>query len=223
MVECGCLREPLSPEACAALADIPVAAMARLGRYVELLHRWQMAMNLVSARSLADPWRRHILDSAQLLPLLPSRTRVLVDLGSGSGFPGLVLAMLGVPEVHLIESDGRKCVFLAEAARAGGLEPGRNPIIHRARIEALEGWPADAITARACAPLDRLLDYAAKFVTPATECLFLKGENVGSELTEAEKQWKMRIERHASRSDPSGIVLRLRHIERATSRTNRIP
>lgn len=209
------LLEALSAEAFAAAANVPTTAQANLRHYAQLLRQWQRSINLVATRSLNDLWRRHMLDSAQLLPLLPKNAKCLADLGSGAGFPGLVLAMLGVPEVHLIEADTRKCVFLTEAARACGLEPGRNPIIHQARIEDLDGWPADVVTARGCARLDMLLNYASRFVSPTTACLFLKGKNIDSELTEAMKNWRMTVERIASRSDPSGSILRLGQIARA--------
>jgi 16S rRNA (guanine527-N7)-methyltransferase len=175
-----------------------------------VLVEWQRAINLVSRRSLADLWRRHMLDSAQLLALAPG-ARCWVDLGSGAGFPGLVLAILGAPEVHLIESDGRKCAFLREAARRAGA-----PVtVHEGRIEAIAPWPADVVVARACAPLPRLLGYALPFVAPQTHCLFLKGQDVEKELTQATIYWKMDVERQKSVSDPAGIILRLKKLSHA--------
>ena len=147
-----------------------------------------------------------MLDSAQLLPLLPQGTTSLIDLGSGAGFPGLVLAILGIPEVHLIESDQRKCVFLAEAARAAGAKP----IIHNKRIEQLEGLSAGVVTARACAPLDQLLTYAQRFLWQDGKALFLKGAAVEEELAAACKNWQMEVERFPSTSDPTGCILRTR-------------
>jgi 16S rRNA (guanine527-N7)-methyltransferase len=176
-----------------------------------LLVKWQARINLVSATTLDDLWRRHMLDSAQLLPLLPAGTTSLVDLGSGAGFPGLVLAILGVPEVHLIESDRRKCVFLGEAARAGGV----SPIIHNSRIESIEGVTAGLVTARACAPLDRLLTYAQKFLWHDGKALFLKGAAVEEELAGARKNWQMEVERFPSASDPTGCILRIGQVRRA--------
>jgi 16S rRNA (guanine527-N7)-methyltransferase len=208
------LPSPLTPEGFAAATGVSRETLAALTRYADLLVKWQAKINLVSADSLNDLWSRHMLDSAQLYPLLPAGSRVLVDLGSGAGFPGLVLAILGVPEVHLIESDARKCAFLIEAARLAGLAPGQNPIIHRARIEAVSGFAADVVTARACAPLDRLIPYAARFLGSPSVCLFPKGAQVEDELTAAEN-WRMTVERFPSITDSSGTILHIGHIARA--------
>lgn len=205
----------LAPEAFAADFSVSRETLDRLRRYADILAKWQKAINLVSAESLKDLWRRHMLDSAQLRVLLPLELRCLADMGSGAGFPGLVLAILGIPEVHLIESDARKCAFLTEAARAVGLEPGRNPIIHRARLEEVAGLRVDAVTARACAPLAQLLIYAESLAHPDSIYLFPKGARVQEELTEAEKTWRMSVERIPSLSDPSGTILRMKQVARA--------
>jgi 16S rRNA (guanine527-N7)-methyltransferase len=206
---------PLTPEDFAAVCDVSRETLERLRRYADLLVKWQKSINLVAPESLNDLWRRHMLDSAQLQGFVPPHLQNLVDMGSGAGFPGLVLAILGVPNVHLIESDTRKCVFLAEAARAAGLEVGRNPVIHRARLEEVRDLKADVVTARACAPLGRLLAYAEPFHTADTLYLFLKGGRVDEELTAAEKTWRMNVERFPSLSDPSGTILRIRQVARA--------
>jgi 16S rRNA (guanine527-N7)-methyltransferase len=156
-----------------------------------------------------------MLDSAQLRAFLPTEARNLIDMGSGAGFPGLVRAILGAPDVHLIESDARKCVFLAEAARAAGLTVGQNPTIHRARLEEITALRANVVTARACAPLVQLLAYAEPFLEADSICLFLKGGRVDEELTEAEKTWRMTVERFPSLSDPTGTILRIRQVARA--------
>ncbi len=201
---------PLTAEAFARATDVSRETLARLEAYAERLRAWQGAVNLVGAATLADVWRRHFLDSAQLLPLLPPGTRTLVDLGSGAGFPGLVLAILGVPDVHLIESNRRKAAFLNEVARVTGTDV----TVHAARIEDLPAFPADAVTARACAPLPRLLSYAARFLDSGGVALLLKGREVERELTDAAKTWKMRVERLSSRAGPGGVVLKLRDIRR---------
>ena len=107
----GC-DAPLTAEDFRRLTGVSRETLARLERHAALLTKWQKRINLVGRESLRDLWRRHMLDSAQLVPLLPERTRSVADIGSGAGFPGLVLAIMGVPEVHLIEADARKCAFL---------------------------------------------------------------------------------------------------------------
>jgi 16S rRNA (guanine527-N7)-methyltransferase len=206
--------DPAAPLGAAGFAEglaVSCETLARLAAYVDLLERWSERINLVGRATLADPWRRHILDSAQLLPLVPRGTRRLLDLGSGAGFPGLVLAILGVPGVELVEADARKCAFLREAARVAAA-----PVtIHPRRIEAMPARAADVVTARALAPLDRLLALAEPFLGPRTVCLFLKGARAGEELAAARKAWTTTATLHASLSDPRGSVVRLCGIARA--------
>lgn len=192
-------------------AGVSRETLERLAVYEALLRKWQKTINLVGPKTLDEAWGRHFLDSAQLFPLLPESAKVLVDLGSGAGFPGLVLAILGVPEVHLIESDVRKCAFLREAARATGAAV----TVHTKRIEAVQGLQADVVTARALAPLADLLTWAAPFLGQTGVALFLKGQNVEDELTDTTKYWKMRVERFDSLTDSSGSILRLSGIVRA--------
>jgi 16S rRNA (guanine527-N7)-methyltransferase len=191
---------------------IPVSreTLARLEAYAELLTRWSARINLVGRDTIADVWRRHILDSAQLRAFVPERVRGMIDLGSGAGFPGLVLAILGVPGVELVEADSRKCAFLREAVRITETDATIRPC----RIEAVPRHPVDIVTARACAPLGRLLGLAEPFLAPDSECLFLKGERVQEELTLARKHWTMTESAHQSRSDPRGVVLRLQQVAR---------
>src|SRR5215469_9005705 len=134
---------PLTPERVGEQLNVSRETLARLETYVRLLTAWNRRINLVGPRTLRDVWRRHILDSGQLFALMPPKTRILVDFGSGAGLPGLILAILGVPEVHLIESDGRKCAFLREAARVT-----ETPLnVHQRRIADVPGFRADVITA----------------------------------------------------------------------------
>ena len=206
---------PLGPEGFRAEANVSRETLARFEAYAALLRKWSAAINLVGRDSLTDLWRRHMLDAAQLLPLLPDapagRPRVVLDIGSGAGFPGLVLAILGAGEVHLVESDTKKAAFLREAARATEAEVA----IHNKRIEDLAPFPVDVVTARACAPLPRLLDYAAPFlrVSENAAALFPKGRTVNAELTDSIQKWHMQHEIFPSRSDPSGAILRLTQIE----------
>ena len=184
--------------------------MARLEAYADLLVHWSAHINLVGATTLGDLWRRHLLDSAQLFAHVPPATQSLVDLGSGAGFPGLVLAILGVRGVELIEADARKCAFLREAARITEVDVTIRPC----RIQAVPPHPVDVVTARACAPLERLLGLAEQFLADKTECLFLKGERVEDELTLARKRWTMTATLCQSVSDPRGVVLRLQQVAR---------
>ncbi len=214
---------PLTPEAFLQATGVSRETLARLETYAALLVKWNRAINLVGRSTIGDLWRRHMLDSAQLIPLLPEpppgRPRIIVDLGSGAGFPGLVLAMLGAGETHLIEADARKAVFLGEVARATETQVA----IHATRIEALRPFPADVVTARACAGLARLLDYAAPFLEPGPDrrrrCLFLKGQRVDRELTAAENRWKITTRRIASRSDATGIILDIAIDNRAATKS----
>lgn len=184
--------------------------MQRLDALLTLLRRWQRRINLVGEATLADPWRRHMLDSAQLLPLLPPAARHLVDLGSGAGFPGLVLAILTNRSVTLVEADQRKCAFLREAARVTGTDVTVLPC----RIESIAPSDADVVTARALAPLTKLLDYAVNWLAPHGICLFLKGRSWATELTEAEKAWKMQATPVLSQSDADAMILRIDTISR---------
>jgi 16S rRNA (guanine527-N7)-methyltransferase len=204
------VTEPLGSEEFAELVPVSRETLARLESYAELLTQWSARINLVGPATLADVWRRHILDSAQLHRLIPSSARSLIDLGSGAGLPGLVLAILGVPGVELVEADSRKAAFLREAARVAGAEVTIRPC----RIQAVPPHPVDIATARACAPLDRLLDLAAPFLAPHTVCVFPKGERFNEELTLARKGWTMNVTVEQSLSDRRGVVLRLQQVAR---------
>jgi 16S rRNA (guanine527-N7)-methyltransferase len=204
-------RLPLTAAEVGGLLDVSRETSARLQAYLDLLARWQRTINLVGAASLDDPWRRHVLDSAQLWRHWPGGARVGVDLGSGGGLPGLVLAIMGAPEMHLIESDKRKAAFLREAARAAGVAVQ----VHACRIEAAPAIAADVVSARALAPLAELLPLAQRFIGDRTVCLFLKGRQAEAELTAARRRWTMRVELHPSLSAGDGRVLRLSEVRRA--------
>jgi 16S rRNA (guanine527-N7)-methyltransferase len=257
--------------------------LQRLETYAGLLVKWQAKINLVGPATLPDLWRRHFLDSAQLLPLLggpifphddslpplnaplsplrgkvgkegdaapsesdqasgegralrrgpplstsaklaplakppyPSPARgagekVLVDLGSGAGFPGLVLAIMTDWTVHLLDSDQRKCAFLRQVALDCGVLD--RVTIRAKRIEQVTGIAADVVTARACAPLGELFALAEPFIGEKGTGLFLKGAQAEEELTQAQRHWTMRLDRRESISDPAGKILIVSHLKR---------
>ncbi|EFG85826.1 MULTISPECIES: 16S rRNA (guanine(527)-N(7))-methyltransferase RsmG [Novacetimonas] len=193
------------------LDDVSRETRDRLTAYADLLVRWNARINLVSRPDLAQLWPRHIADSLQLAALIPQGARV-VDMGSGGGFPGLVIAMATDAHVTLIESDQRKAAFLREASRVAGV---RTRVI-AARIEAAEAGPADIVTARALAPLPQLLQWGVRFLDKEGFCLFLKGKNADEELNAANADWRMAVTRIPSRTDADGIILRLSDIRRVT-------
>jgi 16S rRNA (guanine(527)-N(7))-methyltransferase RsmG len=191
------------------LAGVSRETEARLRDYLALLLRWNTRINLVAKADAETLWTRHILDSAQLAPVLPLQPGPLIDLGSGAGFPGLVLALLSDRETHLVESDRRKCAFLQEAIRLLGLT---EVTIHPTRIEAASLPPATIVSARALAPLPILLTHAHRILAPKGIALFPKGRTATEELTTAAVDWTMRIERFPSRTDPDSTILRLSEI-----------
>jgi 16S rRNA (guanine527-N7)-methyltransferase len=206
------LPETFGPEEFAAASGVSRETLARLKAYAGLLADWNARHNLVSAASLAEAWRRHFWDSAQLAQFIPTEAKSLADLGSGAGFPGLVLAILfrerpGFRTV-LYEATAKKCAFLAAASQSTGA----TAEIRNARMEKGKPEAFDVVTARACAPLAGLLAYAQPFQSVGTVNLFLKGQSVASELTEARKSWRMQLFRHQSRSDPSGTILEIREL-----------
>jgi 16S rRNA (guanine527-N7)-methyltransferase len=201
----------------AALALTPVSreTEARLERYVALLDQWQAKTNLVAPSTLPQVWTRHIADSLQLLALAPG-ARTWVDLGSGGGFPGMVLACAMAERsgamAHLVERNAKKAAFLREALRVSGA----SGMVHLADIgDYVESCPApvDCVTARAVAPLHTLLGYAQPLVARGAKALFLKGQDVETELTEATKYWNIKLVLHPSRSGGQGWIVELNRIE----------
>ena len=195
----------------AALGLVPVSreTAAKLDEFVALLLRWQKAVQLVAPSTLPKLWTRHIADSLQILEHAPAAKR-WIDLGSGGGFPGLVvaIALAQVPDaiVHLVESDTRKVAFLREAVRITGA-PAK--VIHERVESAAERFAGsvDIVTARALAPLERLLELAAPLLSSGARGVFLKGQDVDNELTQAAKSWNISAEAFPSRTDPRGRIL----------------
>jgi 16S rRNA (guanine527-N7)-methyltransferase len=210
----------LSSDKAAALALIPVSreTEARLDRYVALLREWQTKTNLVAPSTLSNLWTRHIADSLQLLALAPE-AKIWIDLGSGGGFPGVVLAsaLADVPgaKVHLVERNTKKAAFLREALRVTAA-PG---VVHLSDIEDIVdrvASPIDCVTARALAPLHLLIGFAEPLVRKGAKALFLKGQDVEAELTEATRYWNIKPNLHSSRTGGQGWIVELDRIERRT-------
>lgn len=188
---------------------------ARLDAFVALLGRWSGAINLVSRATLAEVWTRHILDSGQLFALAPAGARHWADLGSGAGFPGLVIAILAAetaPDllVTLVESDQRKAAFLGTVARETGL----SPRIEARRIEEVPPLGADVLSARALAPLPQLLAHAERHLAPGGLALFPKGAGHAAEIAESLERWRFSVQKHPSRTDPEAVILAIGEIER---------
>jgi 16S rRNA (guanine527-N7)-methyltransferase len=188
--------------------------VARLDAFLDLLLRWNDRINLVADRDPAVIRQRHIADSLQLLPLLPPGDGPVGDLGSGGGFPGLILAVAHARPTHLVESDRRKAAFLTEATAQLGLAHVR---VHPARAEAVALPPLAALTARALAPVAALLPHAERLLAPDGLLILPKGRDAEAELTAIPPAWTLRTERFASRTDPRATILRLSDIRRAVT------
>ncbi|MGZ5871074.1 MAG: 16S rRNA (guanine(527)-N(7))-methyltransferase RsmG [Bradyrhizobium sp.] len=207
-----------STDKATALALTPVSreTEVRLDRFVDLLVGWQAKTNLIAPSTLPTVWTRHVSDSLQLLTIAPS-AKIWVDLGTGGGFPGVVLAcaLAEMPGalVHLVERNAKKAAFLREALRVTNA-PGT---IHLADIgdtvDRITG-PVDCVTARAVAPLHQLIGFAEPLVRKGARALFLKGQDVEAELTEATKYWNIKPHLHSSRTGGQGWIVELDRIER---------
>ncbi len=202
----------------AALAIVPVSreTETRLERYVDLLREWQAKTNLVAPSTLPHLWTRHIADSLQLISLAPT-AKLWIDLGSGGGFPGVVLAcaLAETPgaAVHLIERNAKKAAFLREAIRVTAA-PG---VVHLAEIgDTVDRFAGgiDCVTARALAPLNQLIGFAEPLVRRGAKALFLKGQDVDAELTEATRYWNIEVKLHSSRTGGQGWIVEVDRIER---------
>jgi 16S rRNA (guanine527-N7)-methyltransferase len=207
--------DPADRERALSLVNVSRETLDRLDRFVEVLLRWQSHTNLIAASTVKELWTRHIADSLQLVDLAP-QAKTWVDLGSGAGFPGLVIAcaLADVPgvKVHLVESKQKKCAFLREAAEAARVPA----IIHCERVEDyalhFRGRP-DVVTARALKPLPELLELARPLLKTGTKALFLKGQDVEAELTEAAKCWTIHHNLVPSRTDSRGRIVVIDSLE----------
>jgi 16S rRNA (guanine527-N7)-methyltransferase len=205
------------PESFATAFNVPHETILKLTRYADLLTHWQKSMNLVAPSTLPELWSRHFADSAQLRGLAPD-ARLWLDLGSGAGFPGLVIAILpaNVPEfrMNLVESSSKKCAFLAEVARVT-----EAPVdIHAMRIEQLaekaQSLRLDVVSARALTPLPRLLELAEPFVGEGTRALFLKGRETEAEVEAARAGWDFTVRLHPSLTAGDAFIVEVTDLRR---------
>lgn len=193
--------------------DVSRETLEKLDQYLGLLRKWNHKINLVSPSTLETAWDRHIADSAQLFAVRPERVDLWADLGSGGGFPGMVVAILAQQHspgqrTVLVESDHRKAAFLRTVARET-----QTPVeIIAERIEAVPPLGADVVSARALAPLPKLLGYVARHCRPEGTALLLKGAQVQSELSDARKYWHFQSEESPSVTDPQAVVLKLKEL-----------
>lgn len=193
-------------------ANVSRETMENIRIYASLLKKWQRKLNLVSETSLPDMWQRHFYDSFQLKKLFDlskSENLQILDIGSGAGFPGLLLSMLGLGEFHMVESNGKKCTFMRQVIR----ETNCNAIVHNERAEKMKPFPVDYIVSRACASLDKLLDLGRNFIGRDTICLFLKGQTADREIAEARANWEFELEKFTSIAEESGAILKVSHIK----------
>lgn len=209
-------------ETLSSIAPVSRETGERLATLVDLVRKWQPVENLVSPATLPVIWQRHIADSAQLVPMFPA-ARHWLDLGSGAGFPGLVVAILVADRqdgrrVGLIESNSRKCAFLRQAIRLTGAPAA----VHEGRIETvLREWrnPVDVVTARALAPLTDLFAMVLPIVSAGSRAAFLKGRDFAREISEASKSWDFDLVDHKSMVDSEGVILEITRLSRKTSGT----
>jgi 16S rRNA (guanine527-N7)-methyltransferase len=199
------------PQSLRAIADVSYETIARLEAYAALIRKWQRAENLIAPSTLGTIWSRHIADSAQLAALFPELR--WIDLGSGGGFPGLVVAIINARHVHLVESNRRKCAFL----RAAIHETNAPATVHEGRIESvLASWadPVDRMSARALASLEGLLGLAEPLLGRGIPAAFLKGSEYRTELSQAELDWVLDVDIIPSRAGAGGAILDIRGAHR---------
>ena len=204
------LNQIFSPEStqqdvCAYL-NVSRETEAKLKIYVKLLEKWQQSINLVSSKTLLYVWQRHILDCAQLTAHLPTRPVRIMDIGAGAGLPGMILAILTENEVHLVESDMKKVAFMHTALAETGVQA----TIHHARVEELPHLNIDVITARALAPLSKLVRLTKAQDHPEVSYLFLKGKGVNQELTELSTSSTLTAVSYPSITDQHASIIKLK-------------
>jgi 16S rRNA (guanine527-N7)-methyltransferase len=197
-------------------STLGLAARERLGVFAALLTRWNPTIKLVGHQDIAHLWERHIEDALQLIQYMPRGATHAVDLGSGAGFPGLILALATEVHFDLIESDGRKAAFLQEVVTTTNAAA----TIHTSRIEDVVLNSRSLVTARALAPLPKLLELSQPFLTEGSVCLFPKGERADTEIADACKDWIMDLQQIPSQTSPGGRVLRISGLRRREHETS---
>lgn len=206
----------MTEQAFLAARNVSRETMDRLRIYEALLRKWNPVINLVAKSTLEDIWSRHFLDSAQIYDLASPTARSWADLGSGGGFPGLIVAILAAGEgraltVTLVESDQRKAAFLMTAARELGL----HLAVRAERIESLPPLNADVLSARALAPLDQLIGHAERHLSPQGVALFPKGASHAAEMKQALEKWQFSYETVQSVTDADAVIFQIVGVSRA--------
>lgn len=192
------------------LKSVSRETIEKLEIYISLLQQWNKKINLVSQQGMDQVWKRHVYDSFQLIRYLDSSVKSIADLGSGGGFPGLILALSTDIPVILIESDMRKTIFLREVLR----QTKTQATVLCQRIENVNAISADVVTARALTSLTQLLKFSKNILNKNGYCLFLKGRSVNLEIEEAQKDWKINYKTFSSQTNADGVIVKINQFER---------
>ncbi|MCT6852186.1 MULTISPECIES: 16S rRNA (guanine(527)-N(7))-methyltransferase RsmG [Commensalibacter] len=192
------------------LKSVSRETIEKLEIYISLLQQWNKKINLVSQQGMDQVWKRHVYDSFQLIRYLDSSVKSIADLGSGGGFPGLILALSTDIPVILIESDMRKTIFLREVLR----QTKTQATVLCQRIENVNAISADVVTARALTSLTQLLEFSKNILNKNGYCLFLKGRSVNLEIEEAQKNWKINYKTFSSQTNADGVIVKINQFER---------
>lgn len=192
------------------LKSVSRETIEKLEIYISLLQQWNKKINLVSQQGMDQVWKRHVYDSFQLIRYLDSSVKSIADLGSGGGFPGLILALSTDIPVILIESDKRKTIFLREVLR----QTQTQATVLCQRIENVNTISADVVTARALTSLTQLLEFSKNILNKNGYCLFLKGRSVNLEIEEAQKNWKINYKTFSSQTNADGVIVKINQFER---------
>lgn len=192
------------------LKSVSRETIEKLEIYISLLQQWNKKINLVSQQGMDQVWKRHVYDSLQLIRYLDSSVKSIADLGSGGGFPGLILALSTDIPVILIESDMRKTIFLREVLR----QTKTQATVLCQRIENVNAISVDVVTARALTSLTQLLEFSKNILNKNGYCLFLKGRSVNLEIEEAQKNWKINYKTFSSQTNADGVIVKINQFER---------